>query len=134
MRPDLTVHLGGLTRDAVGLFAEIERPTDLPTGPAAGSADTFPSIGAFYDAILRAFRRPGLPITGRRQLVRSLEDHGKGNSLFALTSLQDVELAIRIIKEQGRAPRSAPTTPSRGSRGNSPTSTPSSRSTAAGSW
>ena len=52
VRPDLTVYLAGLSQESVGMYMQIETPED----PVAFAADTFPTIGAFYDAILAAFQ------------------------------------------------------------------------------
>ncbi|MFD0272632.1 ferritin-like protein [Kitasatospora sp. NPDC127111] len=110
VRPQgLTVYLGGLTRESVRMYSEIEKPVD----PLAESTEAFPSIGAFYDAIHRAFRQPGLTIRGTRQRDTDL-GHGSGNRVFPLTALAEVEQAIQVIKEQGEGTSRSPDDPTAG--------------------
>ncbi|MEU6235239.1 ferritin-like protein [Kitasatospora sp. NPDC047058] len=115
VRPtDLTVSLSGLTPASVEMYSEIEKPVH-PLAVAA-EATTFPSIGAFYDAIHEAFRQPGVPINGTRQLTVDL-GHGPGNRLFPLTTLPEVEQAIQLIKEQGEGTSHSPDDPTEGDDG-----------------
>ncbi|MFI7497398.1 ferritin-like protein [Streptomyces sp. NPDC049687] len=106
VRPDLTVFLSGLTKDSLDMYSSIEEP-DHPVAHLG----THTSIGAFYDAVLEAFRsRPDL-ITGAHQVTRNMQQHGQGNSIVALTSLADVEAAIGVIKEQGEGTSASPRNP-----------------------
>jgi hypothetical protein len=113
VRPGLTVTLGGLTKASVEMYARIEEP-DTPVVRAA-AAHT--SIGAFYTAILDAFRAHPELIRGFRQLTRNMEHHGSGNSVVALTSLGAVESAIGVIKEQGEGTSASPENPHPAERG-----------------
>jgi hypothetical protein len=101
----LVVGLSGLTKDVVkSTFMEIELPESGPLAFALGMA--FPTIGAFYDAILRAFQRiDPAAVTGGRQL-----DPGFGGpaDLITITSVADAETAIARIKEQGEGTAQSP--------------------------
>ncbi|MFI9150591.1 ferritin-like protein [Streptomyces sp. NPDC053367] len=114
VRPSLTVFLSGLSKESLDLFARIEEP-DNPIADAAAQSHT--SIGAFYTAILEAFRDHADLITGGHQLIRDMEHHGAGNSLVALNSLADVEAAIDVIKEQGEGIGASPENPHPGVTG-----------------
>ena len=74
VRPDLTVYLAGLSQESVGMYMQIETPED----PVAFAADTFPTIGAFYDAILAAFQAltPPLSTTGQQAHGLSVPNPG----------------------------------------------------------
>ncbi|CCK24465.1 hypothetical protein BN159_0086 [Streptomyces davaonensis JCM 4913] len=114
VRPDLTVFLSGLTPESVEMYAKIEKP-DHPITLAAPAAYT--SIGAFYTAILEAFRANPKLITGKRQVERNMAHHGSGNSLERLETLDDVESAITVIKEQGEGTSTSPENPYPGEQG-----------------
>lgn len=102
VRPELNVALQGLTKDVVrDVFMQIEYPENGPVRRAL--AETFTSIGAFYDAILDAFKTlPPGSITGARQLASS------GVGLTKITTLAEVENAILKIKEQGEGTSQSP--------------------------
>lgn len=103
----------GLSKDALDMYSHIERPDD----PVVEDRDVHTSIGAFYQAILEAFRaRPEL-IEGTRQLTRNMSSHGLGNDIVAITSLDDVEAAVKIIKEQGEGTTASPDNPFPGGTG-----------------
>lgn len=107
VQPDLSISLMGLSKEAVDMYSRIERPDD----PVVEDQDVNTSIGAFYQAILDAFRsRPEL-IKGTRQLVKNMPSHGAGNNIVALTSLADVEAAVKVIKEQGEGTTASPDNP-----------------------
>ncbi|MFF3731038.1 ferritin-like protein [Streptomyces sp. NPDC002476] len=114
VRPGLTVTLGGLTKASLEMYAQIEEPDD-PVVNAGVAAHT--SIGAFYTAILDAFRAHPELIRGFRQLTRNMEHHGSGNSVVPLTTLGAVESAIGVIKEQGEGTSASPENPHPGERG-----------------
>ncbi|WP_317441011.1 ferritin-like protein [Streptomyces collinus] len=113
VRPELSVSLTGLTREAVNMYSEIERPDD----PVVEDAEVHTSIGAFYTQILEAFRNQPQLIKGTKQVIRDMSIHGKGNDVFALTSLDDVDAAITIIKEQGEGTTASPDNPFPGQPG-----------------
>ncbi|MFI5798587.1 ferritin-like protein [Streptomyces sp. NPDC051677] len=104
---NLQVYLGGLTTDSVRMYSHIEAP-EKPLAQFAEAAETFPSIGSFYSAIEEAFEKNADAIKGTRQITWDLGWHGKGNSLFAIRTLADAQLAIRIIKEQGEGTGQTP--------------------------
>jgi len=108
VRPELTVFLSGLTEDSARMYASIEEPDD-PVTQAAPAA--FTSIGAFYTAILDVFCASPQLITGHRQVERDMAHHGAENSLKPLNTLDDVKLAIAVIKEQGEGTSAAPQNP-----------------------
>ncbi|MFE1878343.1 ferritin-like domain-containing protein [Streptomyces diastatochromogenes] len=115
---NLTVYLSGLTRKSVEMYSRIEAPAKPLAKFSEGNEEkTYPSIGEFYDAILKAFQKPGVPFTGWRQLVYSMDGHGKGNSLFAIKNLADAEKAIKIIQEQGEGTHAMPENPHDGYEG-----------------
>ena len=101
VRPELTVYLGSFSEEILEVFMQIEFPESGPVALTA-SQETYPTIGAFYTAILEAFR--GLPegsITGKGQITGSL-------GLFAINTFEDVEKAIGTIKEQGEGTSKSP--------------------------
>ncbi|MBG0850626.1 ferritin-like protein [Streptomyces spinoverrucosus] len=106
VRPELTVFLSGLSKDSLDLYSRIEEP-DRPVA----AAETHTSIGAFYTAVLEAFRSHPDLITGGHQLTRNMPHHGEGNNVGALRSLADVEAAIGVIKEQGEGTSASPENP-----------------------
>jgi hypothetical protein len=100
VRPELTVYLSGLTPDLVkDVFLEIETPEHAPVA----AIEDFPTIGAFYSAILAAFE--GLSassITGARQ--RS----SLGVGVFPIKSIEDARRAIAQIQRQGEGTAASP--------------------------
>jgi hypothetical protein len=113
VRPELIVFLSGLTRDSVAMYMEIEKPEH----PLALRAETFPTIGDFYDAILAAFQAlsppPQLNTAGQQTADLDVPSpSGDGNSisesLTAIATLDDVEQAITRIKEQGEGTSKSP--------------------------
>ncbi len=103
VRPQLTVGLVGLSKQVVlDTYMQIEYPEGGPIALFHGM--TYPTIGAFYDALLGAFRQlPAGTITGARQLTAS-----DPVGVFAITSLADAERAIQKIKEQGEGTSQSP--------------------------
>lgn len=102
VRPQLTVALTGLSQQVVeDMYMQIEFPEGGPVALALG--ETFTTIGEFYDAILKAFKRlPASDFTGARQLTSS------GLGLFAVKVLADAEKAINEIKQQGEGTSQSP--------------------------
>jgi len=99
VRPQLTVSLGGLSLDRIEkIYMEIEHPEN--TSFALFRGQTFPTIGAFYDAILQAFRHLNPPFSGDNQ---NTTQH-----VFAIKSLEDAERAINLIKVQGEGTSQSP--------------------------
>ncbi|MGI5359305.1 ferritin-like domain-containing protein [Streptomyces sp. CA-252508] len=113
VQPGLSVSLMGLSKEALDMYSRIERPDD----PVVENLDVHTSIGAFYEAIREAFRsRPEL-IKGTRQLIKNMTSHGAGNNIVALTSLDAVEAAVQVIKEQGEGTTTSPDNPFPGGTG-----------------
>jgi hypothetical protein len=103
VRPELTVYLAGLSTDYLkDVCMEIEYPENGPIALALG--ETYPTIGAFYDAILVAFQQLAPPMSGQRQLTRQVG----GKALFAINTLADAEKAINEIKQQGEGTSQSP--------------------------
>jgi len=116
VRPELEVFLSGLTKDSVAMFMQIEMPEE----PVAfESTETFPTIGAFYDAIADAFRALSPSITQTRQIHRTIDvpdPDGPGKTpltedLILITSVADAEQAIATIKTQGEGVTGTPDSP-----------------------
>ncbi|MYS93085.1 hypothetical protein GTY47_26430, partial [Streptomyces sp. SID5464] len=112
VRPELEVFLSGLTTDAAEMYSLIEQPEQ----PLARVAAPHPSIGAFYTALLEAFRAHPERITGARQLTLNF-GHGAGNPVVALDTLAAVEKAIGVIEEQGEGTSASPENPHPGAAG-----------------
>jgi hypothetical protein len=102
VRPQLTVALTGLSKQVMAdMYLQIEYPENGPVAFALG--ETFPTIGAFYDAILDAFKKlPASDFTGARQLTSS------GLGLFTIKALADAEKAVNEIKQQGEGTSQSP--------------------------
>ncbi|MCX4964757.1 ferritin-like protein [Streptomyces sp. NBC_00654] len=113
VRPELSVSLSGLTKQSLDMYSQIERPDE----PIVEARESHTSIGAFYTAILEAFRNHQDLITGTRQVTRNMSAHGKGNDVVALTSFDDVEKAVTTIKEQGEGTAASPDNPFPGGPG-----------------
>ena len=105
VHPGLIVSLGGLTKDAIKqTFMEIELPESGPLAFELGMA--FPTIGAFYDAILEAFQNlDPAAVTGQRQLNPGF---GGPADTITITSIADAETAIARIKQQGEGTSQSP--------------------------
>jgi hypothetical protein len=118
VRPGLEVYLGGLNDASVEMYMQIEMPED----PLARLEETFPTIGAFYDAISAAFTAlaPPLSTDGQLQAGVSVPDPDQPElpnppqifePLNALASLDDVQKAIATIKDQGEGTSLSPDAP-----------------------
>lgn len=116
LNPDLQVFLSGFSPESVQMYSEIESP-EKPLATMAAKEETFQSIGLFYTAIRDAFEQHQDKITGRRQVVRTMDHHGKGNTLFPIRTFQDAESAITIIQEQGEGTSQTPDNPFPGFEG-----------------
>jgi hypothetical protein len=66
VNPDLIVSLQGLSLNAVKSFLEIEKPEFGPITTTL--AETFPTIGAFYTAIQKAFDTIQPSLSAERQI------------------------------------------------------------------
>lgn len=100
VRPKLEVFLGGLDKDSLEMYMEIEFPENGPVALAFG--EVYPTIGAFYDAISTVFQQLGPPMSAKNQLTSA------GISLTQVTTVADAVQAINKIKEQGEGTSQSP--------------------------
>ena len=107
VRPGLEVYLSGLTQESVEMFMAIE----LPEEPVALlEMETFPTIGAFYDAISDAFGTLQPTVTPA-QLALQVQTSVGGQNVFLIHDFTDAQNAIKIIKEQGEGVPGSPDVP-----------------------
>ncbi|MFJ6070742.1 ferritin-like protein [Streptomyces sp. NPDC093065] len=101
VRDGVNVYLSGLDRPFVhDVMMAIEAPED----PLARGINSSPSIGHFYDDLMKAFRTTAPELSARGQLSQ----HIGSDVLEPVTDLDGVERAIEIIKEQGEGTTSSP--------------------------
>ncbi|MFJ8625427.1 ferritin-like protein [Kitasatospora sp. NPDC093550] len=112
VNPGLTVFLSGLTRESAALFADIEKPEN----PLAFAADGN-TIGAFYQRIADVFPRFAHLLTGHNQVTFPLSNHGAGNNIVAMNTIDDVLKAITVIQSQGEGTTASPDNPFPGAPG-----------------
>jgi Ferritin-like len=106
VQPGFEVYLGGLSKTTVAMYMQIE----LPEHPVA-EAESFPTIGAFYDAISAAFTAL-FPPNHQFSTTNQIGDFSIGQeTLTVLNSLEDVQNAIATIKEQGEGTSTSPDAP-----------------------
>ncbi|MFE5814599.1 ferritin-like protein [Streptomyces sp. NPDC056479] len=100
VRAGVNVYLSGLTRPFV---RDVMMAIEAPEVSLARSAAS-PTVGEFYDGMLRAFRtvRPDLSVRGQ------VTQHIDSDELRPVRDLDDVEHAIEIIREQGEGTASSP--------------------------
>jgi Ferritin-like len=97
VNPGLCIPLAGLSTDQLDRFMQIEQPESGTTHHYRGYA--YPTIGAFYDAILHAF--DGLndrDISTDRQHALSF---GPPINITKISTVEQAREAIRRIKQQG---------------------------------
>ncbi|GGV04875.1 membrane protein [Streptomyces albospinus] len=103
VRNTFDVYLSGLTKDYLRkVFMEIE----MPLHPVA-LAESWETIGVFYDAILTAIKKEKPPIGTGPQMQGTI---GR-NKLTKFTKLSEIEDAIKVIKEQGEGTGQMPDDP-----------------------
>ena len=116
VRPGLEVYLAGLSPVTVQMYMQIE----MPEHPVAAEAEAYPTIGAFYDAILAAFEALSPPLSPTGQLAASFSvevpdppgpDKTIQEPLKPVQSLADVQQAITTIKDQGEGTSLSPDAP-----------------------
>lgn len=107
IRPDLKeVYLSGLTKDSVAdVFMQIEYPEQ----PLAAAAETYPTIGAFYDHLTSAFEASG-PSSLDPTRQKHITIYGNAE-VKVLNTVADVTAAITEIKEQGEGTGQSPDVP-----------------------
>jgi hypothetical protein len=105
VHPGLIVPLAALSKDLIlDVFMEIELPESGPTRHHRGYA--YPTIGAFYDALLAAFNgltEPKLQTDNQLAL-----DFNPEIGLTKITSVADAAAAIGQIKQQGEGTPQSP--------------------------
>jgi hypothetical protein len=115
VQPHLTVYLAGLSHD---LLKAVYMQIELPEHPVALLAESFPTIGAFYDAISAAFTAlfsPDHQFPKTNQIDQfNIQVGTLKATLNALESLDDVQKAITTIKEQGEGTSTSPDAPQPG--------------------
>ena len=104
VRAGVTVYLSGLTKPFV---RDVMMAIEAPEEPLTRSAQPSPTVGEFYTGVLQAFRtvEPDLMVRGQ------LSEYVGGDDLRPVETLDDVERAIEIIKEQGEGTDSSPADP-----------------------
>ncbi len=96
VHPGLLVGLSGLNEESLETFLTIERPAVFPKnverdGPLPAPERT---IGEVYECILEAFKEFDPPMSPDHQIAGPL-------SWKVISTVKDVEKAIRMIQEQG---------------------------------
>jgi photosystem II stability/assembly factor-like uncharacterized protein len=99
--PNLTVALRKLTKEQAKVFMDIEYPEGGPI--AVTAAETFATIGTFYNAILDAFRN----LNPTLSIARQLEMNGS-ISFKKVDTIAKVEEAIGLILLQGEGSQRTP--------------------------
>ena len=95
VKPQLIIGLSGLTKAAVDVFMAIEEPEVIvPMPELEAIQETFPRIGAFYEAVQNAFHKVNPPINVARQITGPLAP-------MVVANLKDVDHAITLIRVQG---------------------------------
>jgi hypothetical protein len=97
LMPGVTVYLGGMTRDYVALYMQIEHPRSGPLTPPPPE----PSIGTFYDAIEDAFGRLNPTLAIERQ-----QDSFVGAAV--IDNVDDARRAIARIRDEGEGTSAVP--------------------------
>ncbi|MEV8433584.1 ferritin-like domain-containing protein [Streptomyces chartreusis] len=102
VRAGVTVYLSGLTRPFV---RDVMMAIEAPEVSLARSVQPSPTVGEFYEGMIGAFRavRPDLATRGQ------VTQHIDTDELRPVRTLDDVEHAIEIIREQGEGTESSPT-------------------------
>jgi Ferritin-like len=105
VRPGLEVFLAGLTEATVAMYMQIE----LPENPVL-EAESFATIGAFYDAISAAFATL-FPSDHQFSTTNQISFSIGQETLPVLNTLADVHNGITTIKEQGEGTSTSPDVP-----------------------
>jgi hypothetical protein len=103
VNPDLEITLRRLTPSQLKVFMDIEYPEGGPITLVA--ARTFETIGAFYEALLKAFEAIDPPLDVQNQRNDMLTPDF---TLFRVANLHDVRRAINLIRRQGEGSKCSP--------------------------
>jgi hypothetical protein len=116
--PGLEVHLAGLSDKTLDMYMAIEQPETIP--PAV-EGEMFPTIGAFYDAVAQTFNVLQPPISTFGQIPGGVPvpDPDKPDDPMAtitesfepMPTLQAIQDAITLIKDQGEGTGTSPDAP-----------------------
>ncbi|MEO8133179.1 MAG: ferritin-like protein [Betaproteobacteria bacterium] len=102
VHPELTVSLSGLSDASLDIFVAIEAPSQEKGPPTTEQGSKgYKTIGAFYDAILEAFRALKPRLATERQVTGPL-------AYMVMADLAAVEAAIFLIKDQGEGSEATP--------------------------
>jgi rubrerythrin len=101
VRAGVTVYLSGLTKSFV---RDVMMAIEAPEESLAHGAHTSPTVGEFYGDMLKAFRAVEPELSARGQLTAYISS----DELHSVETLDDVERAIEIIREQGEGTASSP--------------------------
>ncbi|MGQ4513090.1 ferritin-like domain-containing protein [Streptomyces sp. DW26H14] len=101
VRAGVNVYLSGLTRPFVH---DVMMAIEAPETPLTRSGQKSPTVGDFYEELLRAFRRTKPALTSRGQLSSRIGS----DVLQPVGDLDGVERSIEIVKEQGEGTTSSP--------------------------
>ncbi|MEO8036260.1 MAG: ferritin-like protein, partial [Acidobacteriota bacterium] len=101
VHPELTVSLSGLSDASLDVFIAIEAPSSGDGLASADVAKGYKTIGAFYQAILSAFRTLDPPLSTERQVSGPLAH-------MVMVDLTSVEAAIGVIVDQGEGSEASP--------------------------
>jgi Ferritin-like len=106
VRPQLNVFLGGLTKPYVhDVYMQIEYPEGGPIHFAElAEIQSFPTIGAFYDAVQEAFEH----LSPVPNIANQLTFDSLGFRVTVIQTLAQVADAIALIKVQGEGTSSSP--------------------------
>ncbi|MET7287103.1 ferritin-like protein [Streptomyces sp. NPDC005573] len=101
VHPGLNVYLSGLTEE---LVRDVMMAIEAPAAPLTDRAPDPHSIGHFYDELLKAFKTVAPGLSTDRQLRERIGE----DTLGSVRTLEDVERAIEIIKDQGEGTSVSP--------------------------
>ena len=101
----ITVSLNRFSRDAMGLFLDIERPTGVDIKP---KHEDYSSIGQFYAAIKDEFdylksnyKADEVFIGNKRLQVTSLDYYSGGGEVVQVEDFESARRAIKVIVDEG---------------------------------
>jgi hypothetical protein len=91
--------------DFASMAMQIEYPEDpVPRPPLTAAADTYPTIGQFYDAVLKAFQQND----GKFTYQTALQLTNGSPDVFVVDGLANATKAITIIQTEGEGSRRYP--------------------------
>lgn len=107
VRPQLTVYLAGLSRPWLNDVAmQIEYPEGGPIALFKGVS--YPTIGAFYEAIQAATAVLKPAFDTSKQLTQTIKQSGGSNTVTPVATPADAIKAIEVVKVQGEGTHLTP--------------------------